>query len=67
MAVRDNRAIHPAAHRINVEITGRAIEALRRRSEKVLGADHPVDMRWRGAADKLAVLFRHSDAEALAQ
>ena len=40
MAVRDDGAINPTAHGVDVEITRRAIEALWRRAEKVFGADH---------------------------
>jgi hypothetical protein len=44
MAMCDDGAIHSATEGVDVEISGRAIEALRRRAEKVFGADHVEDM-----------------------
>ena len=44
MPVRDDRAINPAAHRVDIEITRRAKQPLWRRAEKVFGADHAANM-----------------------
>lgn len=41
MPMGDDRTINPTTHGVDVEIAGRAIEALWRRAEKVFGADHP--------------------------
>lgn len=44
MAMGDDGAINPAAHRVDVEIARRAVEPFRRGTKQVFGADHAGNM-----------------------